>query len=94
MLATHKRLVAEAEKLADAIKPEASPSKKKRAREAKRMVALVKMAIDEGRIEDDLKGIKMEKVQSKASTKQAMVARVRYSEWYLFCADYTLIRYL
>ena len=42
-------------------------------RAAEKMVA---KAIEEGRIEDDLPGITMERVFSKASTKQAMVARV------------------
>jgi ubiquitin carboxyl-terminal hydrolase 1 len=40
------------------------------------MAALVKAALEEGRVEDDIKGVKLEKVHSKASTKQAMVARV------------------
>ncbi|KAH9173359.1 hypothetical protein EDB89DRAFT_723307 [Lactarius sanguifluus] len=35
----------------------------------------LKAALDEGRIEEDIKGVKMEKVFSRASTKQAMVAR-------------------
>lgn len=39
------------------------------------MVARVKSALDEGRIEDDLKDVRMEKVIS-LSTKQAMIARV------------------
>src|ERR1700730_14968718 len=80
LLATHKRLLLEAEKLSEVKKPDSSPStaKKKRAREARRMAAQVKAALDEGRIEDDLEGIKLEKVHSKASTKQAMIARVSH----------------
>ena len=60
-----------------------SQSKKKRLREAKRtleeakrMLEKVKLALDEGRIEEEIKGLKMEKVFSRASTKQAMIARV------------------
>jgi ubiquitin carboxyl-terminal hydrolase 1 len=80
LLATHCRLIAEAERLAEAIKgdPNASVSKKKRAREARRLEGRVKAALEEGRIEDDLKGVKIEKVFSKASTKQAMIARVNF----------------
>ena len=40
------------------------------------MLEKVKLALDEGRIEDEIKGLKMEKVFSRASTKQAMIARV------------------
>lgn len=78
MLATHRRLQLEAEKVTEAVgaDPDASQSKKKRAREARRLEAKVKAALEEGRIEEDIKGVKMEKVFSKASTKQAMIARV------------------
>jgi hypothetical protein len=41
------------------------------------MEARVKAAITQGRIEDDLKDIRLEKVTSPASTKQSMIARVR-----------------
>jgi ubiquitin carboxyl-terminal hydrolase 1 len=70
--------VQEAEKLAEAVSadPNSSPSKKKRAKEAKKLEKKVKLALEQGRIEDDIKGIKMDKVISKASTKQAMIARV------------------
>lgn len=79
MLATHRRLVQESEKLAEITKgdPNVSASRKKRAKEARKLEQRVKAALDEGRIEDELKGVKMEKVFSKASTKQAMIARVR-----------------
>lgn len=50
-------------------------SKKKRAKEARKLEVKVKQALEEGRIEEDIKGVKMEKVFSKASTKQAMIAR-------------------
>ena len=76
MLATHKRLIAEAEKATES-EQGASTSKKKRAREARKLEARVKAALAEGRIEEDIKGVKMEKVFSRCSTKQAMIARVR-----------------
>jgi len=45
-----------------------------------KLEAKVKAAIvEEGRIEEDIQGVKMEKVCSKVSTKQAMIARVRES---------------
>lgn len=79
MLATHKRLVSEAERATEAASGahEVSSSKKKRAREARKLEARVKAALDEGRIEENIKGVKMEKVFSRCSTKQAMIARVR-----------------
>lgn len=78
MVATLARLQDEADKLTEATSSDADPSssKKKRAREARKLVARVKASLDEGRIEEDIKGVKMEKVFSKASTKQSMVARV------------------
>jgi ubiquitin carboxyl-terminal hydrolase 1 len=78
MVATLTHLQEEADKLTEATNSDADPSlsKKKRAREARKLVARVKAALDEGRIEEDIKGVKMEKVFSKASTKQSMVARV------------------
>ncbi|TFY83111.1 hypothetical protein EWM64_g898 [Hericium alpestre] len=77
ILATYQKLTQEAEKQTGAANGDAhvSSSKKKRAREARKLLGRVKAALDEGRLEDDLKGIKMEKVFSSASTKQAMVAR-------------------
>lgn len=58
-----------------------SPGKKKRLREAKKLEARVRAALDEGRVEEELKGVKMEKVFSKVSTKQAMIARVSLSSF-------------
>lgn len=58
--------------------PNPSISKKKRVKEAKKLEARVKHALEEGRIEEDIKGVKMDKVFSKASTKQAMIARVSF----------------
>ena len=76
MLATHQRLKEEAERLTAASDPSSSQSKKKRARDARKFEARVKAALDEGRIEEDIKGVKMERIFSRASTKQAMIARV------------------
>lgn len=78
MLATHQRLVAEAERATALMTIETNPSasKKKRAREARELEASVRAAIDEGRIEEDIPGLKLEKVYSKESTKQVMIARV------------------
>lgn len=56
-----------------------SSSKKKRAREARKLEARVKAALEEGRIEDDIKDVKLEKVFSRCSTKQSMIARVSLS---------------
>jgi hypothetical protein len=77
MRATLRRLEQDAERLtAEAAKSSVSQSKKKRLREVKRFALRLKTALEEGRIEEDIKGIKIEKVFSRASTKQAMVARV------------------
>ncbi|CDO69582.1 hypothetical protein BN946_scf184759.g22 [Trametes cinnabarina] len=67
MLATYKRLEQEAEKLTEAAQATNDPSssKKKRARDARRLLARVKAALDEGRIEEDIKGVKLEKVFSR-----------------------------
>ena len=78
MLATYKRLEQEASKTTEAAAAtnDATPSKKKRARDSRKLLARVKAALDEGRIEEDIKGVKLEKVFSRASTKQSMIARV------------------
>ena len=83
MRVTLRRLEQDAERLtAEAAKSSSvSQSKKKRLREVKRLALRLKTALEEGRIEEDIKGIKVDKVFSRASTKQAMVARV--SERYL-----------
>lgn len=73
MMATSKKLEEEAEKLSQ---DDASASKKKRAREARKLASRVKAALAEGRIEEEIKGVKLEKVFSRESTKQAMIARV------------------
>ncbi|KAI0248815.1 hypothetical protein BJV78DRAFT_1276405 [Lactifluus subvellereus] len=77
MRATLRRLEQDAERLttAQAGKSSVSQSKKKRVREVKRLALRLKTALEEGRIEEDIKGVKIEKVFSRASTKQAMIAR-------------------
>jgi ubiquitin carboxyl-terminal hydrolase 1 len=79
MRATLRRLEQDAERLttAQAGKSSVSQSKKKRVREVKRLALRLKSALEEGRVEEDVKGVKLEKVFSRASTKQAMIARVR-----------------
>ena len=81
IVSTYHRLQREVHALEEATKPDAKPSssKKRRLKEAKRMQARVKAAITQGRIEDDLKDIRLDKVTSPASTKQSMIARVRLS---------------
>lgn len=77
IIATHKRLEAEVLKLEHETGPDmkASASKRDRLRKVRRMEARVRKAREEERIEDDLKDVRMEKVVSPASTKQAMIAR-------------------
>jgi ubiquitin carboxyl-terminal hydrolase 1 len=77
MRATLRRLEHDAERLTAevATKPTVSQSKKRRMREARRLALRLKTALEEGRIEEDIKGVKIERVFSRA-TKQAMVARV------------------
>ncbi|KAG6852127.1 hypothetical protein C0991_002867 [Blastosporella zonata] len=77
MVATHRRLVMEMHSLEEATRPDAKPSssKKKRLKEVKKMEKRVNAALEEGRIEDNLPDVRIEKVFSKASTKQAMIAR-------------------
>jgi ubiquitin carboxyl-terminal hydrolase 1 len=78
MLATHQKLLAEAERVAALMTIESNPSssRKKRVRDVRRLEAHVRAAIEEGRIEEDIPGVKLEKVYSKESTKQVMIARV------------------
>ncbi|KAJ3965474.1 hypothetical protein EV361DRAFT_650116 [Lentinula raphanica] len=72
MTATHRRLTQEIQTLSQVENP--SASKKRRLKDVKKMAAKVKSALDEGRVEDELKDVRMEKVIS-LSTKQAMIAR-------------------
>ncbi|KAJ7587151.1 hypothetical protein C8J56DRAFT_891041 [Mycena floridula] len=75
--ATHRRLLQEAETLEEALRASSKPSasKKRRLKDVRKMEMRVKAALDEGRIEEELKDIRMEKVISGVSTKQAMIAR-------------------
>ncbi|KAG7097515.1 hypothetical protein E1B28_004858 [Marasmius oreades] len=73
LFATEKRLLGEIETLSKVENP--SNSKKKRLKEFKRMQAKVKAVIEEGRIEEDLPDVRLEKIVSPMSTKQAMIAR-------------------
>ena len=79
MVATAQRLEQEAKKLTDLTNGDADPSssKRRRAREARKLSGKMKAALEEGRIEEDIKGVKLDKVTSPGSTKQAMIARVR-----------------
>ncbi|TRM67481.1 hypothetical protein BD626DRAFT_478928 [Schizophyllum amplum] len=74
--ATHARLVREVEEPADeATQGEKISKRKKRLKETRRQEALVRTALEEGRIEDDLPDVTLDRAISHASTKQAMVAR-------------------
>ncbi|KAG2013064.1 hypothetical protein CC2G_010001 [Coprinopsis cinerea AmutBmut pab1-1] len=77
LVATHNRLKQELATLEEATKPGTNPSssKKRRLKEVRKFEARVRAALAEGRIEDDLKDVRIEKVFSPASTKQAMIAR-------------------
>ncbi|CAE6454308.1 unnamed protein product [Rhizoctonia solani] len=80
MKATHKRLLGEIERQqANASnageKPKAAASRKKRERESRKLEEIVRKAIADRKVEDEIKGLKMEKVYSKHSTKQVMIAR-------------------
>ncbi|KAK2465903.1 hypothetical protein APHAL10511_001544 [Amanita phalloides] len=76
LVSTHRRLRDDVALLEEATKPELNPSssKKKRLRDHRRMEGRVRLALEEGRIEDDLKDVRMERVISPA-TKQTMIAR-------------------
>lgn len=78
LMATHRKLVREADKLSESQSESLSSSKKKRGRDARKYEARVRSALDAGRIEDDIKGVPLERVFSKCSTKQAMIARVSH----------------
>ncbi|KAG8904175.1 hypothetical protein FRB99_002123 [Tulasnella sp. 403] len=76
ILATLDKLKAESERLAlAAAAPDASSTKKKKAKEAKRLQQKVEQALEEKTIEHDIKGLELEKVISPCSTKQSMIAR-------------------
>ncbi|KAG9120927.1 hypothetical protein FRC07_003334 [Ceratobasidium sp. 392] len=84
MIATHKRLLAEIERQkfeasiampGDTEKPKVSTSKRKREREVRKHEELVRKALTDRKVEDEIKGLKLEKVYSRRSTKQVMIAR-------------------
>lgn len=91
MVATHKRLLAEIERQNSRVlttadgnvpmpgekeKPKATTARKKRERETRKHEEAVRKALRERKVEEEIKGLKMEKVYSKRSTKQVMIARV------------------
>lgn len=49
---------------------------RRRIREAKKFEARVRAALEDGRIEEDVKGVTLERVVSPCSTKHTMIARV------------------
>lgn len=67
LLATHRRLAAEAQRLSqdtsegkeDEADSKPSATRKRRAREARKLVARVEKALKEGRVEEELKGVKI-----------------------------------
>lgn len=77
MTATHRRLQREADHLEKVVNadPNATISRKRKAKDTRKLELRVKAALESGRLEEDIKGLKLEKVFSKASTKQAMIAR-------------------
>ncbi|KZT34493.1 cysteine proteinase [Sistotremastrum suecicum HHB10207 ss-3] len=75
LLETHRRLKAEVERMEHASNGELSASKKKRIREVKKLESRVRSALEDGRIEEDIKGVKIEKVVSRCSSKQSMIGR-------------------
>ncbi|KAH7343756.1 hypothetical protein B0J17DRAFT_189719 [Rhizoctonia solani] len=86
MKATHNRLLEEIDRqqahaagAANAAmpgeKPKVTTSRKKRERETRKLEEVVRKAIVDRKVEDEIKGLKMEKVYSKHSTKQVMIAR-------------------
>jgi ubiquitin carboxyl-terminal hydrolase 1 len=90
MKATHKRLLAEIERQkasadanaampGDNEKPKPSTSKRKREREVRRHEELVRKALSDRKVEEEIKGLKLEKVYSRRSTKQVMIARASVS---------------
>ncbi|KAI0034367.1 hypothetical protein K488DRAFT_45724 [Vararia minispora EC-137] len=73
MSATLTRLTEDVERLA--ADPTPSNSRKRTLREARKLKGRVEIALKEGRVEEEIKGLKVTRVFSRASTKQAMIAR-------------------
>lgn len=88
MIATHERLALEAERLEKLVSADAQAtiSKKRKAKETRKLETRLRTSLDHGRLEEDVKGVKLDKVLSRASTKQAMVARVYLSPILIHCA--------
>ena len=85
MLATLEKLQGDVEKAdrlaADNMDPDGerakeSASRKRRMREARKFEARVRAALEDGRIEEDVKGVTLERIVSPRSTKHTMIARV------------------
>ena len=87
VIATHERLTLEAERLEKVVSSDAQAtnSKKRRAKDARKLEARLRASLDHGRLEEDVKGVKLDKVLSRASTKQAMIARVYLSPILIRC---------
>lgn len=81
MIATHQRLQQDADRLERSVHtdPQTTISKKRKAKDTRKLEVKVKAALQHGRLEEDIRGLKLEKVFSKTSTKQAMIARVHHS---------------
>ncbi|KAF9226744.1 cysteine proteinase [Gyrodon lividus] len=75
VVATHEHLTQEVDRLEKLVNadPEASIYKKRRA-DARKLELRVRALLEHGRLEEDVRGVRMEKVFSRA-TKQAMIAR-------------------
>lgn len=77
MLATLSELKEEADRLAAiSAAKEGSRSKRNRAIQARALQQAVQEALDNNRIEQDIPDVKLKRVESSCSTKQAMIARV------------------
>jgi len=61
---------------ADGERAKESSSRKRRMREARKFEGRVRAALEDGRIEEDVKGVTLERVVSPRSTKHTMIARV------------------
>ncbi|KAG8757830.1 hypothetical protein FRC14_001362 [Serendipita sp. 396] len=76
MMATLRKLEADVIKVSTPAADGAeTSSRKKRTKDVRKLAARVKAALDSGRIEEDIKGVIVEKIISKSSTKQSMFAR-------------------
>ncbi|KAG8948616.1 hypothetical protein FRC03_000671 [Tulasnella sp. 419] len=76
MLATVRKLKAEVDRLLSTSDDQpVTSARKTRARQTKKLQQKVQEALDQRDIEQDIKGVKLEKVVSSCSTKQVMIAR-------------------